>query len=199
VDYRRAPEHRHPAALEDALDTYRWLLASADSINADPTRIALIGESSGATTVACLSLLLRDLSAQLPMRQVLAYPIADASGRWPSYEEHGHGYTLDAEFVRWTVRHYVPAGHNMADRYLMPLSAPDLAGLPPTLIVTAEFDPLRDEGLAYAQKLTGAGVTVEHLHADDQMHGFLLLDRAVARAGDLIDQLADSLAGRGVY
>jgi acetyl esterase len=196
LDYRRAPEHPHPAALEDAQCAYRWLLDNTERIGGDASCVALIGESSGATTVACLTLLLRDLCAQQPVLQILAYPLTDMDDHWPSYEERASGYTLDIEFVRWSLANYVPVGHDPTDPYLMPLAAPDLKGVSPTLIVTAEFDPLRDEGIAYAQKLAAAHVDVEHIHVDDQMHGFLLLDRAVTRAGALIDRLADRLADR---
>jgi acetyl esterase len=196
LDYRRAPEHTHPAALEDAHVAYRWLLDNAERLEGDPSRLALVGESSGATTTACLTLLLRDLGAPAPILQILAYPITDMRGSWPSHEERGTGYTLDRELVRWFVSNYMPAGHGLEDRYLFPLAAPDLRGLAPTFIMTAEFDPLRDEGIAYAQKLAAAGVAVEHIHVEDQMHGFLLLDRAVAKAGALIDRLADALAAQ---
>lgn len=196
LDYRRAPEHRHPAALEDAHIAYRWLLDNGGRIKGDPLRLALVGESSGGATAACLTLLLRDLGAQLPVLQILAYPVADMCDRWPSYRERGSGYTLDSEFARWSLENYVPAGHDPTDPYLLPLAASDLQELPPTLVMTAEFDPLRDEGIAYAQRLRSASVTVEHIHVEDQMHGFLLLDRAVAKAGILIDRLADALAAR---
>jgi acetyl esterase len=194
LNFRRAPEHRHPAALEDARLAYRWLLENAHAIEGDSTCVAVIGESSGGATAACLTLLLRDLGAPLPSYQILAYPIADMHNRWPSHEERGTGYTLDYEFIRWSLANYLPIGGEVEDRYLLPLAASDLGGLAPTLILTAEFDPLRDEGIAYAQKLKAAGVAVEHIHVEDQMHGFLLLDRAVAGAGLLIDRVADALS-----
>lgn len=195
LDYRRAPEYKHPAALEDAQLAYRWLLDNAAEIGGDRAGIALVGESSGATTAACLTVLLRDLGAPMPLYQILAYPLVDVLGVWPSREERGVGYTLDMEFVRWSIRSYVPAGHDLEDPYLLPLAASDLSQIPPTLVMTAEFDPLRDEGRAYVEKLRAAGVEVEHIHAEDQMHGFLLVDRAVAKAGELIDRLADALSG----
>jgi acetyl esterase len=196
LDYRRAPEHKHPAALKDAQLAYRWLLDNAAQIGADRSGVALVGESSGATTAACLALVLRDTGEPAPLSQILAYPVCGMYRHWPSYEERGVGYTLDLEFVRWALSNYVPAGHDLQDPYLLPLAASDLAGLAPTFVMTAEFDPLRDEGIAFAQRLAAAGVAVEHLHAEDQMHGFLLLDRVVERAGSLIDRLADTLAGR---
>jgi acetyl esterase len=194
LDYRRAPEHPHPAALEDAYVAYRWLLDNAERLGADPVCSALVGESSGATTAACLTLLLRDLGAPMPVLQVLAYPMTDGHGCLPSRRERGTGYTLDEESVRWFTSNYMPPTGHADVRYLFPLSASDLSGLAPAFVMTAEFDPLRDEGIAYAQKLAAAGVPVEHLHAEDQMHGFLLLDRAVAKAAALIDKLADALA-----
>jgi acetyl esterase len=198
LDYRRAPEHRHPAALEDALAAYRWLLDNAATLEAAPRCVALVGESSGASTAACLALLLRDLRAPTPTLQVLAYPMTDGHGRLPSRQQRGSGYTLDEESLRWFLGNYLPAGDWAGDwaedPYMFPLCASDLSDLAPAFVMTAEFDPLRDEGIAYAQKLAAAGVPVEHIHVEDQMHGFLLVDRAVARAGALIDRLADALA-----
>jgi acetyl esterase len=198
LEYRRAPEHRHPAALEDAYLAYRWLLDNAELLQADSSRSALVGESSGACTAAALALLLRDLGAPPPSLQVLAYPLTDAPGHWPSYRERGEGYTLDRSYVEWFMEQCLPPDYTHSreqpDPYLFPLTSPDLSGLPPALVMTAEFDPLRDEGIAYAERLAAAGNVVEHVHAADQMHGFLLLDRAIARAGELIDRLADALA-----
>jgi acetyl esterase len=195
LDYRRAPEHRHPAALQDALLAYRWLGDNAARIGGDASPAAVVGESAGGATAACLSLLLRDLGAPRPRLQLLAYPITDLCGRWPSREEHRSGYTLDLEFVRWSLANYLPAGHDPDDPYALPLHVEDLTGLPPTVVATAEFDPLRDEGIAYVRKLRAAGIDVQHIHAADQMHGFMLVDRAASKAAALIDRLADTLAG----
>jgi acetyl esterase len=194
LDYRRAPEHKHPAPLEDAYLAYRWLLDNAESIGCDASSPALVGESSGGTVAASLTVLLRDLGAPMPVYQVLAYPVADRFDRWPSYAERGTGYVLDRELMRWYFGHFLREGAQAEDPYLYPLAAEDLSGLPPTLVLTAEFDPLRDEGVAYAKRLADAGVVVEHVHASDQMHGFLLLGRVVANASSLIDRTADSLA-----
>jgi acetyl esterase len=196
LDYRRAPEHPHPAALEDALLAYRWLYDNASELGGDGSGVALVGESSGATTAACLTLLLRDLGAPTPTLQALAYPIADPGESWPSYRERGSGYTLDVQFIRWALRCSVPERHDLADPYLFPSAASRHDRLAPALILTAEFDPLRDGGIAYAGKLAQAGNEVEHIHADDQMHGFLLLDRAVAKASALIDRLGEEIAAR---
>jgi acetyl esterase len=197
LDYRRAPEHRHPAALEDAYVAYRWLVDNAERIESHPQTRALVGESSGATTAAALTLLLRDGGGPMPTYQALAYPMMDVPGSWPSYVERGTGYTLDRDLVDWFIGHCLPVGYDATDPYLFPLHAPDVSGLPPTLVMTAEFDPLRDEGVAYAQKLLEAGNAVRHVHAGDQMHGFLLFGKALRRAGELIDQLGDALAAHG--
>lgn len=197
LDYRRAPEHRHPAALEDAHIAYRWLLDNAERIEGIGSHVAIVGESSGATTAACLALLLRDLHVPMPTLQILAYPLTDRYGRWPSYQQRGAGYTLDRPSLQWFLNNYLPPGQDLDDPYLFPLAASDLSGLAPALVLTAEFDPLRDEGIAYAQRLEAAGVVVEHVHAGDQMHGFLLADRAIAKAGVLIDRLADTLVKHG--
>jgi acetyl esterase len=193
LDFRRAPEHKYPAPLEDAFFAYRWLLDNSERIQCDPGCRAVVGESSGGTIGAGLTLLLRDAGAPMPSYQILAYPLTDRFGRWPSYTERGSGYTLDRELVKWFFDHYLPTDYDAADPYLFPLAARDLSGLPPTFVMTAEFDPLRDEGIAYAAKLEQAGVAVEHMHADDQMHGFLLQGRAVSKAGELVARISEAL------
>jgi len=196
LDYRLAPEHKHPAALEDAYLAYRWLLDNAEALECEPSPRALIGESSGGTVAANLSVLLRDLGAPTPTHQILAYPATDAFDRWPSYSERGDGYILDRELMRWYFDNYLPSDPPPSEPYLNPLASDDLAGLPRTLVLTAEFDPLRDEGRAYAERLSDAGVDVEHVHAADQMHGFLLLGRVVPRASALVDRTAAWLRQR---
>jgi acetyl esterase len=200
LDYRRAPEHRYPAALEDARFAHGWLLEHAARVQGDASLTAAVGESAGGALVAGLTLQLRDAGAPQPAFQALAYPGVDLPGRWPSHAERGTGYPLDSAFAQWSLERYLPPDFDPADPYrdpyLFPIAAPDLSGLPPALVMTAEFDPVRDEGIAYARRLAAAGVEVEHLHADDQMHGFLMVDRAIPRAGELIDHLADALAAR---
>lgn len=194
VDYRRAPEHGHPAALEDAHLAYRWLVDRESDLGLEGGCRALVGESSGATTAASLALLLRDSGGPPATFQALAYPMTDLFGRQPSYRERGEGYPLDADQLAWFLSNYLPNGYSAEDPYLFPLLADDHRGLPQTLIMTAEFDPLRDDGIAYAEALAAAGVPVRHVHAEDQVHGFLLLDGVIDRARDLIDLLGDALA-----
>ncbi|MFL5913045.1 MAG: alpha/beta hydrolase [Gaiellaceae bacterium] len=197
LDYRRAPEHKHPAPLEDAYVAYRWLLDNAESIGGEPERLAVVGESSGGMTVATLTILLRDLGAPMPVQQVLAYPVTDVFDRSASYAERGTGYILDRELMRWYFDNYLGPDCTAETPYLYPLATEDLSGLPPTFVLTAEFDPIRDEGIAYVKRLADAGVPVEHMHASDQMHGFLLLGRVVPKAASLVDRTADVLARAG--
>jgi acetyl esterase len=194
VDYRRAPEHRHPAALDDSYHAYRWLLENGERLGCDPALRAVVGESSGGTIAAALTLRLRDEGMPMPSYQVVAYPLLDMPDHWPSYRERGNGYMLDRAQLEWYLGHYLPVGCDLEDPYLFPLHARDFAGLPSALVMTAEFDPLRDGGIAYAEKLAQQGVPVEHLHVADQMHGFLLLGRVVARAASLVDRTADALS-----
>ncbi len=196
LEYRKAPEHPHPAPLHDTYVTYRWLLDSAGEHGCTPAPPALVGESSGATIASNLSVLLRDLGAPTPPYQVLAYPATDRFDRWPSYRERGEGYILDRRLMEWYYGHCLPAGAREPPPYFVPLDVEDLSGLPPTLILTAEFDPLRDEGREYARRLAAAGVPVEHVHAARQMHGFLLLGRVVPEAARLVDRVGDALAAR---
>lgn len=191
LDYRKAPEHRHPAALQDAYAAYHWVLDNAASLDVDPARRALVGESSGAHIAANLALLLRDHGAPPPTYQVLAYPATDRFDSWPSYTERADGYILDRKLMRWYFGHFLPQSPD--ERYLYPLAREDLAGLPATLMLTAEFDPLRDEGVAFAARLKQAGVPVEHVHAADQMHGFLLFGRVIPNAAALVERTGDAL------
>jgi acetyl esterase len=193
VDYRRAPEHKYPAALDDACHVYRWLLDNGERLGCDLTSRAVVGESSGATIAAALTHRLRDEGVPLPTYQVIAYPLLDMPDRWPSYSERGNGYMLDSAQLEWYLGHYLPAGCDLEDPYLFPLHASSFVGLPPALVMTAEFDPVRDSGVAYAKQLARDGVPVEHLHIPDQMHGFLLLGRIVTKAASLVDRTADAL------
>ncbi|HEY3959870.1 MAG TPA: alpha/beta hydrolase [Solirubrobacteraceae bacterium] len=194
VDYRRAPEHKHPAPLDDAFHAYRWLLDNRERLGCDSTAPSVVGESSGATIAAALTHRLRDDGIPMPSYQILAYPLLDLPERWPSYHERGDGYMLDRAQLEWYLGHYLPAECDLEDPYLFPLKAQSFAGLPPALVMTAEFDPLRDSGVAYAEKLSQHGVPVEHVHVADQMHGFLLLGRVVAKAASLLDRVADALS-----
>jgi acetyl esterase/lipase len=194
VAYRRGPEHPYPAAVEDAYAAAGWVTAVGRERGVDPTRLAVAGDSAGGNLATVVALLCRDRRGPAVRFQALAYPVTDhwQAGR-ASYDQYAQGYTLSREFMQWAFAHYLPDGLDRADPYVFPLRAADLSGLPPALIATAEFDPLRDEGRAYAQRLRAAGVAVEYLHLDDQMHGFLLQEAVVDRARQAVDHFADAI------
>jgi acetyl esterase len=174
VDYALAPEHRFPAAIEDCVAAVRWAAAHAPEFGADPDRIVLAGDSAGAN-LALVSTLL--LAAQADIRVsalVLAYPVVDApDDQRRSYVERGEGFGLTAQTMHWFFDHYLDDPSLAADPRVSPLRSPNLGALPPTYLLTAEYDPLRDEGIELAAALARSGVDVTHVHHDDANHAFL--------------------------
>lgn len=165
VDYRLAPEHPFPAGVEDAVASARDIQSRLDEFGGTGT-LAVAGDSAGGNLSAVVAQAVPGLAAQL-----LVYPTTDGTGDYPSRTENAEGYFLDLPLMRWFVRHYAP-GQDFADVRLSPILAPSLAGLPPAVVVTAEFDPLRDEGIAYAEALEAAGVPVEQRTYPGMIHGF---------------------------
>ncbi|MFD3659537.1 alpha/beta hydrolase [Streptomyces sp. NPDC058659] len=183
VDYRRAPEHPFPAAPEDAYTALLWAARTFPD-----RRIAVAGDSAGANLATVLTLLARDRGGPRIACQALYYPMLDPTRSRPSHREHGQGYFLTSDHLRWYWDRYLREPADRTDHRAAPLAAADLSGLPPAHVVTAGFDPLRDEGLAYAAALTAAGVAVEAHHYAGMFHGFLTMaadglpDQAEARA-----------------
>lgn len=170
VDYRLAPEHPFPAAVEDAVAATRWAARSPEQLGGTDV-LAVAGDSAGGNLAAVVARTLPELlSAQL-----LLYPSTDAAGDYPSRTENGTGYSLDIAHLRWFADHYASGvpGLDPADPRRSPLHAPSLEGLPPAVVVTAECDPLRDEGEAYAAALAAAGVPVDAVRYDGLVHGFV--------------------------
>jgi acetyl esterase len=160
IDYRLAPEHPFPAAVEDAEAAYRWARENAARLGLDRDRIAVGGDSAGANLAAAVCLLARDGGLPLPAMQLLIYPVTDCAAEAPSRRTFGEGFLLTRRDMDWFEEHYLPAGADRSDPRVSVLRAPDLAGLPPAYLAVAGFDPLRDEGEAYAQRLGEAGVPV---------------------------------------
>jgi acetyl esterase len=180
VDYRRAPEAKYPAAVDDAYTALTWAVSNSDALAADPSRLCLAGDSAGATLATTTALLGRDRRGPRIELQALFYPVTDyLDPPTPSYVERDAGYSLDYEFMAWAWKNYLPGRWSRHDPYLFPLTTEDLSGLPTTVLVTAEFDPLRDEGIRYAERLRTAGVKVDHRHLENQMHGFALQTRTI--------------------
>jgi acetyl esterase len=176
VEYRMAPEHVFPAAADDCYAVTTWVAANAAALGIDPARLAVGGDSAGGNLAAAVSLMLRDRSGP-SLRFVLAvYPVTDlGSMDTPSYRENAEGYFLTRKTMQWFRAQYTPNEADRDDPRASPLRADDLHGLPPALVITAEYDPLRDEGEAYAARLKEAGVSVTQSRYDGAFHGFFSL------------------------
>jgi acetyl esterase len=171
VDYRLAPEHVFPAAVEDCLVVTTWVIDSADRLRVDPSRLAVMGDSAGGNLAAVVSQQLRDLGGVVPACQVLIYPATDATFASPSIDENADAPVLTRRSMHDFVDRYHPDG-DRRDPRLSPLFAADLSGLPPTLVQTAQLDPLRDDGSRYADALVAAGVPVRYTEYAGMPHGF---------------------------
>ena len=204
VDYRRAPEQPFPAALEDAVAATEWAADAAGSdgdsdrdavdLSADG-RLAVGGDSAGGNLAAAVSLWARDADGPDVDQQTLIYPVIAPGGDWPSYESNGEGYYLERADVDWFREHYWRGDLELANPYACPIEACSHADLPPATVVTCGFDPLRDEGIAYAEALADAGVAVEHLHYPSLIHGVagMLGDPGLDAARDVLADTAAAL------
>ncbi|MFT4889253.1 MAG: acetyl esterase [Halobacteriales archaeon] len=202
VDYRLAPEHPFPAAVEDAYAATEWAAAGAASMDGDPERVVVAGDSAGGTLAAAVSLLARDRAdrgepAPDVAYQVLFYPSTAVEGEFPSRSENAEGYFLETADLRYFRDHYLAHELQAYNRYAFPMEACTLAGLPPATVVTAGFDPLRDEGRAFADRLDAAGVDVTSRNYEDVIHGFvsLLGQYELSRARQAIEDVAADLEG----
>ncbi len=185
VDYRLAPEHKFPAGPDDCLAATRWAAVHARELGADPARIAIAGDSAGGNMAAVTALRVRDEGGPALRGQLLIYPVTDYyTAGWPSYTENAEGYGLTRETMKWFWDHYLSDPSQGADPHAAPLRAPDLSRLPPALVVTAEYDPLRDEAEAYAARLREAGVPAKAMRFDGMNHGFLFWVGVVNAAGE---------------
>jgi acetyl esterase len=191
VDYRLAPEHRFPAALEDAWAATAWVAEHAASLGGDPERIAVGGDSAGGTLATACAMRARDRGLRLAL-QLLVYPAADHRFDTPSYEECAEGYGLTRDALRWYWAQYLGSDDGSAPE-ASPLRASDLAGLAPACVFTAEYDPLRDEGEAYAARLEAAGVPVRLSRCEGLIHGFFRMPGTIPRANAVLDEAAEAL------
>jgi acetyl esterase len=192
VDYRRAPEHGFPAAADDAVAALRWVHEHAAELGGDPSRLAVVGDSAGGNLAAVVAVQARDDGGPALRLQLLAYPVTDSGMDTASYKENGDGYFLTAETMAWFWDQYVGEG-NRSDPRVSVLQTADLAGVAPAVVLTAEFDPLRDEGEEYAQRLSDAGVATERRRYDGQIHGFLGFSALVPASAAIIAETAATL------
>jgi len=172
VDYRLAPETKFPGAVDDCVAAWSWVNAHAAELGIDPARIAVGGDSAGGNLAAVSALVAKHDTLPAPVFQLLVYPVTDYEFERPSMIDNATGYFLEAFGMRWFFDHYSRTPDDHADWRMSPLRAPDLAGLPPAVVITAEYDPLRDQGEAYGARLRAAGVLTETVRADGLFHGF---------------------------
>jgi acetyl esterase len=194
VDYRLAPEHPFPAAFDDARAALRWVYDNTIRLGVDEHRIMLAGDSAGGNLAAAICLAERiELTPYQPWRQILLYPCLDMTASMPSHKRFAEGYLLTAELYRWYRANYAGAPAQPRHWRLSPLFVGDAGGLPPTILLYAGFDPLRDEAAAYAMKLTLAGVPLKTLYFSDMIHGFLTMAGAIPAAGAAVNRIVQAL------
>lgn len=194
VDYRLAPEHKFPTAVHDAEDSYDWLLEHAAALGIDPQRIAIGGDSAGGTLATALTLALRDAGRPQPAAQVLLYPCTSARQNTASHRRYAQGYLLEGVTLQWMFGNYLRSDADRNDWRFAPLEAANLSGLAPAYIALAEYDPLVDEGVAYAGKLQAAGVPTRVNIYQGMIHDFARLGNIVAQAEHARDDIAHALA-----
>jgi acetyl esterase len=186
VDYRLAPEHKFPAAVDDCFAALSWMETNAPTLGVDPNRIAVAGDSAGANLAAVCCLLAQEKGGPRIAFQLLIYPPTSFAHDSPSVQAFGAGYALNQATLEWCTSHYIPQDTDRNDIRLSPSLAKDLKGLPPAYIVTAGFDPLHDEGSSYAEGLKQAGVAVMHVNYPSMIHGFFNLQGLVPLAAEAI-------------
>jgi acetyl esterase len=193
VDYRLAPEHPFPAPLDDCYAALVWVAEHGTELGTDTTRLAVGGDSAGGNLAAAVALRARDENGPALRLQLLVYPVTDHGYDTASYRENGEGRLLTTDMMRWFWDHYLGSSGQGGNPLASPLRAADLAGLPPALVLTAEYDPLRDEGEAYAARLAEAGVPVTQTRYAGQIHAFWQMPGTFPAALEAADQAAAEL------
>ena len=193
VDYRLAPEHRFPIPLDDCYAAMEWAGANAASFGGDPSRLAVAGSSAGGNLAAAVALRARDEGGPRLAHQSLICPVVDNDLERPSYVENAEGYGLSLETMRYFLECYVSGEADASNPYVVPMKADDLSGLPSAFVLTCEYDPLRDEGEAYAERLREAGVPVKLSRYNGQVHALFNAGVPFTRTWDAIDEAATEL------
>jgi len=197
VDYRLAPENKFPAGPEDCYAATKWAADHARELNADPGRVVIAGDSAGGNMVAVTALMIRDKGGPAPSGQLMIYPVTDYfNSSHPSYSENAEGYGLTAAGMRWFWTHYLNRESEGDSPFVSPLRASNLRGLPPALIITAEYDVLRDEGERYGERLAEAGVLTKVSRYDGMNHGFFQMYGIVEKAKQALEESATWLKER---
>lgn len=192
VNYQKAPEHPFPVPLDDCFAGWAWTVEHAGELGIDPTRIGVVGDSAGGNLAAAVCLRAQAERMPGPAVQVLIYPAVDWAMDTPSARDMSEGYGLTTADMAWSWEQYVPDARLRGEPYVSPLRARSLAGLPPAVVVTAGFDVLRDEGVAYADRLLADGVPVHHHHYPGTIHGFLWMMDAIDECSEMLNDVAKS-------
>ncbi|MCC8432554.1 alpha/beta hydrolase [Reyranella aquatilis] len=190
IDYRLSPEHPFPAPIDDGIAAFRHIRDEAAAFGADAVRLAVGGDSAGGAMAAVVCQAMRDAKETGPAFQMLIYPATDSSKESASRQACAEGYFLTKGLMDWFWKAYVPAGTDLADLRLSPLLAKDFTGLPPAFVLTAGYDPLRDEGRAYADRLIDAGVKTTYVNYPGTIHGFFSLTRFLKQGLKANDEAA---------
>lgn len=198
VDYRLGPEHKFPAAVDDAIDATAWIAANAASLGIDAGRLAVGGDSAGGNLAAVVAIDARDKGGPAIALQALIYPSTDMRASTESHQAFGENYLLTSAMMTYFRGHYLRSDDDKGDWRASPMRAADHRGLPPALVITGGFDPLRDEGEAYARHLAEVGVPVTLRRFPGQIHGFLTMGRVIPEAADAIDEVAAAMVARGL-
>ncbi|MFN0160159.1 MAG: alpha/beta hydrolase [Burkholderiales bacterium] len=193
VDYRMGPEHRFPGAVDDCLAATYWVRRNAATLKVDAARLAVGGDSAGGNLAAVVALLARDAGDLPVVYQLLIYPATDMRRGQPSHTTNGQGYLLTSDTMQYFHDHYIDDVQHDIDPRASPLLASDHARLPPALVLTAGFDPLRDEGMEYATKLTAAGSQAMYVCFERQIHGFITMGRVLDEASTAVALCAAEL------
>jgi acetyl esterase len=193
VDYRLAPETKFPGACEDCYAATMWAAQNAASLNGDPARMAVGGDSAGGNLAAVVAQMARDRGKPGLVFQLLVYPMVDCNFETASYVQNAEGYLLSRDSMQWYWQHYLNSPADAANSYAAPLQAQDLSRLPAALVITAEYDPLRDEGEAYAQRLQASGVSTTCTRYDGMVHGFFGMSGLMDKGKQAIEEAASAL------
>ena len=196
VDYRLAPEHKFPAAVEDAYTATEWVAKNAASFQGDPERIAVGGDSAGGNLAAVVALMSRDRNFPSLVYQLLFYPATQYGFDTDSHRQNGKDYLLTIELLVWFWHHYLSSAADGQNPHASPLLADNLSNLPPALIITAEYDPLRDEAEAYGNRLQDAGVSVKMTRYDGTIHGFVGMANVLDQGQEALAEAAAALKHR---
>ncbi len=194
VDYRMAPEHKFPAPLEDCLAATFWIAENGEALGIDTARIAIGGDSAGGNLAAVVSQQARDQGGPSIAYQLLIYPATDLTMSEASHQELAEGYRLTKPLMEWFIGHYLHNESDRTDPRVSPLFCDDLNGLPKALVITAGFDPLRDEGIRYADELSSSGVETTHVCYDGMIHGFFSMGGWLEKSREALDYTSQRLA-----